>query len=753
MKRIQLNIKRPLGLACLLFSLLLLGVQSVKGVAEERHLFFPKEVILTGKVYQKELGGGQEGSAQIIYLKSVTEESMTKDGKRVLGSDSRGEGDGVICYLKRGQPEPELGSIVRVSGRCEAFQRATNPGQFDSYLYYQILGISYRLFQTNILAKTTKYNKTAESLYQIRKSLAGLLDMGLPPEEAAVMKTMLLGEKGAIDKELKALYQRNGIAHILAISGLHISILGIGLYRLLIRVGMPVKVSGILSALFLIGYGGMIGFSPSAVRAIIMFLLHILAKMLRRTYDMLSALGVAAVLLLLEQPLYLYHSGFMFSFCCLLGIGMLMPALTGGKTVERSSQAGKALLQAALQALGGGVVMTIITLPIYLWYYYQFPVYSIFLNLLIVPLMNLLMMAGLLLLPLQYAWDFGTFPISSFISGALQIYEKACCFCQSLPGYLYTPGRPQLWQLFFYLGVMSIIIITKKKLALFIKWMLALLAVIVLLIRPEGDLKLTFLDVGQGDCIFIRAGGEGDFLIDGGSSSVSEVGTYRILPFLKHQGAHTLEAVFVTHADRDHCNGVMELLEMGRLHGIYVKRLVLPKIAKTTQNAAYDALALTARENGVEVLQMSRGQRIEAGKLSMTCMHPRENYDTQEANEYSMVLWLEYGSFRALLTGDVEGEGELCMEKYLEQIQPNSSLTVLKVAHHGSRDATTVTFLEKYAPTYAVISCSQDNTYGHPHKELLERLEENNVRWLRTDQSGAIEFYTDGEKLKVKVFQ
>lgn len=292
--------KRPLACICLLIIFLLYLVVLLLPPGQRERESWGEKVSVTGRVYKKELRMQAEESVQILYLKELSGDSPP--------------GRAVICYLKSGQIEPELGCQVTVEGIYKAFESASNPGQFDSYSYYLISGISYRLNQAIILEKTKNYSKVKEGLYRFRAALSDKLSENLSGEESALMKTILLGEKWELDQEVKKAYQRNGIAHILAISGLHVSILGMGVYHLLRKCGMPMKFSAVAAALFLILYGIMTGFSVSALRAILMFSLHMLAVAVGRTYDMLTALSLTAAVLLISQPLYAIYGGFVFSF-------------------------------------------------------------------------------------------------------------------------------------------------------------------------------------------------------------------------------------------------------------------------------------------------------------------------------------------------------------------------------------------------------------------------------------------------------
>lgn len=277
-------------------------------------------------------------------------------------------------------------------------------------------------------------------------------------------------------------------------------------------------------------------------------------------------------------------------------------------------------------------------------------------------------------------------------------------------------------------------------------------AVILLLIHPAGKMQLTFLDVGQGDCIYIENTNGNCYLVDGGSSSVKEVGKYRILPFLKYQGVSHLEAVFITHPDEDHCNGIRELILSGRKEGILIKHLVLPDIAYEAKNQPYQELEKLAKGAEIPVFYMSRGQKITDGRLTLTCLYPDKGEACEEANEYSIVLEVHYAHFRAMLTGDVEGRGEQKLLQYLQKEPEDERLTVLKAAHHGSGYSTSDELLDSRMPAYAAISCGRNNSYGHPHKELLERLKAHHAEVLITYETGAVTFTTNGQKLEVTKF-
>ena len=861
------------------------GDNPVEGQSEEGQSVVQEEaaegqLLVQEEAAEKQLLVQEEAAErQLLVQEEAAEKQLLVQGKCAEKPADTKATENILCYLREGVPEPEIGSLVILKGTLKNFQQPTNPGQFNAPFYYQILRISFRLNQAEIQVKSDRFYKIAEGLYQLRRKAGSKVDALLPEQEASVMKTMLLGEKGILDEEIKGLYQRNGIAHILAISGLHISMIGMGLYQLLRRAGLKIKLSAILASLIIVLYGMMTGFAVSAIRAIAMFLLQMLAQILGRTYDRITALAVAAVLVLVEQPLYLFHSGFQFSFLCVLGISLILPVLGNVRK-------GKKLFE--------GVALMAVTLPVYLGVFYQIPVYSMFLNFIVLPMMSILMGAGIVMILAAFLCMPLAIPAAWLITGILMVYERLGLFTEQLPHHYWTPGCPAKWQLAVYVAILIIIAAlgrTKRKAVLYqrdcihkdcihrrggcakeilqedppchevlqyeksqyersqhgmaqynipryevsqyeipqyemqnkrirriachggkwistygipvgICWGFLLLGVVILTWRFRPELQVTFLDVGQGDCIFLQTENGASYLTDGGSSSVSKVGKYRMIPFLKYQGASQIKAVFVSHADSDHYNGIAELLEQAELEGIRVENLVLTDIADECRSEGYEELVELAGQNGITVQLLHEGQQLQDGELLFQCLHPSKGYRAEDLNETSMVLLVTYREFSMLLTGDVQGAGEEHLtqelqdwkepgvtqmqdvirisgeeesmeeesieeqsiederiEEQIEEKRPQNKmganhteteLTILKVAHHGSKNSTSEEFLKAANPKLAIISCGEGNRYGHPHEETLERLEKADVPWFCTKDYGAITVTVD-DKSRVQV--
>ena len=778
-----------------------------------------RELVVAGQVYQKD--GSHIYLQDVIVHSEISEEYSSFQN---LLSDAGGSRQGVsckeniICKIADADSVP-LGSEVIVEGVFMPFLAATNPGEFDAFLYYRTQGVGGRLSQVSILAQGEEYWRVRESLYDLSAFLRGRLYRALGERETGVMCALLLGDKDGLEEQVEDLYRRNGILHILSISSLHVTILGMSLYGVLRRLGAPVWLSAASGSILLLLYGGLTGFGVSACRAIGMYLIRMLGEVLGRTYDMLTALGFMAAVMVASNPYYLQHSGFLLSYSSVLGIGVLYPALFGksekfggerhilsrqslgrqglvryshglqshgtqsysmqshgmqsqgmqsGKTAALISRLWEGIRQSGTASLS----VTLSTLPVQLWCYYEVPVYAVFINLLVLPFVKALMLSGIILAILP-----GFLPAAAMIKLILGWFELLCGWFGRLPFHTWNPGCPKLWQIVVYYLILGMAVLFRSwfskqqeripkgtKGRLLSIGMLAS-AVLLLGIRPPKENRVTFLDVGQGDCGLVQTASGENYLFDCGSSSRSGVGEYVLIPYLKYNGIHALDAIFVSHPDTDHVSGILELLEMGEESGIKVWQLVLPDLAKTSREEQLGEILAAVKagsEETLEIRYICAGDMWESTGARFTCLHPGAGCDWEDANAYSECIYVEFyakgsaekgkgSTATLLLTGDVEGIGENALietlaEKNIRQVD------VLKVAHHGSRGTTSEAFLEQIEPAVAVISCGRSNRYGHPHVELLKRLEECGCLIYQTQESGALTVEIQGGETSVKDF-
>lgn len=669
-----------------------------------------------------------KSTGRTLYLENVTV-SLYRDKNYPCKA--------VLVYTSDNQIY-QIGNHVFLKGTLYKFRKASNPGQFDEQLYYRIENIDFKVFADQIKVINSEYSKYREGLRQIKNRLIRVYDTILDEKEVGVLIAMLLGEKYLLDDELKELYQTGGISHILAISGLHVSLIGLGVFRLLKQCRLPLQISIVLSIAFLYSYGVLTNFSVSTNRSVVMMVVLLLAKLFGKTYDILSALALSALLILLQNPLQLFSAGFILSYSAVLGISLLFPGF-------------KRVLPYRSKILDGILVSTSATLattPAVLYFYYQFPVYGILVNLLILPFITILTVTSLLAGVAGLIW----LPLGTFLIGGpnyiLRLYEGICRIITQLPGSLITVGRPG--RIVILISVSLLFLFTYKSRHRIQKYLLLYPAVgFLLLFLPHvhKGLEINMLDVGQGEAIYIESGGS-NFLIDGGSSDIKQVGTYRILPFLKFQGVSKLDYAIVTHCDEDHISGLMELMEV---KNFWIDRLVLPAVSEKDEN--YLALEKLAGKKNISVNYIQEGDTIRDGILKLYCLHPFTDETYSSSNSYSTVLSLNYGSFDLLLTGDLEREGEERIRECLTEgyyrnkyrITPAIDYDVLKVAHHGSKYSTSIDFLNLIRPEISIISCGYQNRYGHPHQELMQRLYEIGSNYYITYEKGAITIRTDGK--------
>lgn len=647
----------------------------------------------------------------------------------------------------------DIGDKLTVQGEITEFDEATNPGQYDSKAYYEAKGVRYKVWEGKITERIPGKIPLYRFLRRLKERISRTYHTVLTKEDSEILHAMVLGDKSELSTELKTLYQKAGISHILAISGLHISMIGLLLFRLLKKAGLHHNLASVICMILVYLYGIMTGFSVSTNRAVLMMCLSLSACLVSRTYDSQSAIAVSGFFVLFKQPYQLFQCGFQLSFLAVVGVVWFCPLCkeymhwilpdfeSRMKQKEKSEYYSLGVWLNRFTKLFRSTLFVscciqIVTLPVMLFHFYEVASLAPILNLLILPLASLLMIVAILIAVFGSCW----IPLGYFLSGSvhyiLKFYHFLCELFQSFAYQTIITGRPKEWQIIVYVLLIGLFCYGIYKKLHKAAVVFVLIAVILLVLHiPMSGLEVTMLDVGQGDSIFIETKEGVTCLVDGGSTSVKAVGTYRIAPFLKYKGVKKLDYCFVSHMDEDHMNGVQELIEMSREPGsVKIQNLVLPHLNYVDE--AYQVMVSMAKHAGIRVAYMEQGQQIKTRQIGLKCLHPSFEFKTADRNSSSLVLELSYTSFRMLLTGDVDeiGEKSILSSKGVREKQYD----VLKVAHHGSKGSTCGEWLEKVKPRVAVISCGKKNRYGHPHKELLERLKESNAKVWRTDEKGAL---------------
>ena len=718
-----------------------------------------------------------------VVLQGIVQSVKEKDGtlEVVLKNCETEDADGetlrsVLCYLNEDSEFPAVGEKIRVFGEGKAADPARNPGVFDHQLYCRAKGISGIIYADGYTGMGGKAHIVSDSLYRIRRQFSGRLKLIALPEDAGILSAVLLGEKEDLDSAVYELYRKNGISHLLAISGLHISIVGLGIWKLFRKGGAGFWISGIFAGGFLIAYGMMVGSGPSVVRAVSMAGLSFLAAAAGRTYDLPTAMCIPALGLLLTHPYLLTQASFQLSFLAVISLvypGRLFSAR--GETFFTNEK-----FSAAASAFFVSLSLQMVTAPVVCWHSFGIPVYGVFLNLLVIPLMTYVVLSGFIGLGLSFL---SVSAGGAMLGGAhyiLKLYEVVCNGIGKLPGAELVLGQPEMWKIGCYYGLVvsgaiiyergmkiaekfhekkhkskekseesvlnlwkTRILIDRKHRLVFLcaAWLLAFF--FLLPSRPAG-FSVTFLDVGQGDGIVLRCASR-TILVDCGSSQQKSVGEKVLVPYLRSQGVTYVDLAVMTHGDQDHINGIRYLLEHPE-SGIRLGGLMMPKAGN---DEIYGKMAELAKEQEIPVYYAAAGDRIEniAGKgMYMECLSPEGEEKFSDRNEESLVFRVTYDRFSMMLMGDLETGGE----ENLVESGVLSPVTVLKAGHHGSATSSGESFLKKLFPEITVLSYGRKNRYGHPAKEVKERLGNIGSEILETGISGAVMIETDGKKMKVR---
>lgn len=698
-------------------------------------------------------------------------------------ADTQQEVGTLLVYLScdtDALPEVKEGQKVRIYGKGSVCEGAANPGQFDAKQFYFPRQITGTLQSVTIFVTDSDSQGLNQALFLVRRQLQRSFSDYLG-EDAGVVSSMLLGERALLSEETRTLYRKGGISHLLAISGLHVSLFGAFLYQLLRKSFLGRNGAIPISCFCVLLYGRFVNAGVATKRAIIMFFLLQLAAMLGRTYDSLSAMSVSLCVLLAISPGALFSSGFQLSYAAAYGASVFAALLReNGEKQEEGLLLGEwrqVLFKLKDKVYGGvsfGLSVTLVTLPIILYHFFEFPVYGLLINPIVIPFMTLLLFCSLCC----GAIGMGVPVLGVFFSGGarviLELYRSLCAGIDRLPFSVLLFGRPGLLQIAAYYLVLAVAVVLRRKEKRrfrriqtvygekvrqpFGSLLLFLFLPFLLLPIPKSGARFSFLSVGQGDCAVMEIKGRKVYLVDGGSSDITSVGEMRILPYLKSKGIMQIDAWFISHGDQDHVSAVLELLEnmepisgnhtnnsIGRFatyHGnLTIRRLVIA--AGQENEALIVRIMALAKEKNVEIITVQAGDRIRTREgLELVVFSPETNRDYADKNSSSMVFLASYREFDVLYTGDAttEAEADFVERLHKELEEHEKTIEVIKIGHHGSVTSSSELLLSAVGATEAVISCGRQNRYGHPHREVVERLTDAGFRIRRTDEEGYVSF-------------
>ncbi|NLL56986.1 MAG: DNA internalization-related competence protein ComEC/Rec2 [Firmicutes bacterium] len=733
LQRVQGNIRDYCGERCLLV-----------GTVEDEPLWREDDVVFTLR------------AEKIRLLDLDKEDAVTGKVRVTLRWKEKNEMPAELSY---GQEVSLQGKLYEPKGR-------RNPGGFDYRFYLETEGMAASFYGPadgiSILGFSDQISALQLAALKLKSRMSAVLRAYLPRREGALLVGMLFGERNALDEETIGLFSKSGIAHLLAVSGLHVGLVAGAVFLLGRRFGLQGWAAYLFTALLLVAYVYLCGLAPSALRALIMVLLAMGAVQLGRPGDLPTSLAAAALFTLVFNPFLLFTISFQLSYAATGAILFLAPLLQEKITaaLDRTPlAAAPSLVRNLPPMLAVTLAAQLGVLPLTALYFRQVSLVALLANLFVLPVMSLVMSLGLASALLGLLWPLAGsllnlanyLPLSYLLYVAALFGSLPFSYCEVYPPYL---SEIIIFYAFLALlaGGWRIFLPLYNRLKHRVRpfYLLVSLLLPVLFITwwglpvtgfSESELEIVFLDVGQGDAIFIRTPQGHNILLDGGgkpayTGNIDETGRFVVVPFLEHRRIKKLDMVIVSHPHEDHYGGLFAVLEK-----FPVKRLVTT--AEVPETKSYSEFLESAHEMNISREIVREGDIYTARPfLEMKALSPPEELFSgtgNDSNNNSLVLHLRYKEVGFLFTGDIETSAV----DYLLSEQKIPAVQILKVPHHGGNLGNLRELLDSASPCAAVISVGT-NSFGHPHTSTLAGLEDSEVEVYRTDLHGAVIIRSNG---------
>ncbi|MBI2875020.1 MAG: DNA internalization-related competence protein ComEC/Rec2 [Firmicutes bacterium] len=699
------------------------------------------------------------------------------------------------------------GDHIRLEGRLTWPRPRTNPGGFDyaGYLAAQGVRLLFTASPQGLSRLAAPHSaRPGAALAGLRMRMAAGIGLALPSPRRELLAALVLGETGDLPDRIIEDLQRAGIIHLVSISGLHVGLLLGACLAIAERAGCPRRPALAGGLILLVGYALLVGGRPPVWRAVIMAGAGAGAFWLGRPRDGGNALALAALVLLALNPLMILSPGFQLSFAATLGILSAAPALLELVSQRRTLPGWiTALLSTSLAA-------QLYTLPLLAYHFHFISLVALPANLAALPPVGFALGGGMVLAPVSALVPAAGRILFWPVDLVLRYLLAVAGFFGGVGWAALPVVFPSGWLLLpSYLPLaMPSLSPLRRGAALALAFILVSSASAAWQNRG-GTLELTVLDVGEGEAIFIRSPSGRTFFVDGGGGSTG-VGERILIPFLRSRGILSLDAIFLTHPHLDHYGGLQAVVERFPVH--LFLRAPFPAFggeggldpgfsqdprkdpdpvnvlsnpgaglqmggrgplngehttggsmtggstnsSSESGNPEYRALLETLARRGVPIRTLAAGNRVDLGDgVEIEVLNPGpvlfQGPGTPPAeNDYSLVLRLRHGERTLLLTGDIESAAEESLPGVGRAGSIGPVVDVLKVAHHGSRSSTSPGFLAAVRPRVALISAGKG--YGHPHREVVERLEASGVLVYCTPRHGAVTLRSDGRRLEVRPF-
>lgn len=640
-----------------------------------------------------------------------------------------------------GDRKLELGDRIIFNGTLKEPLSNGNPNLFN----YKLSLLSNRVFTTMTvkdysLLEVNGENKELKYRMKIKfkEDIERTFDAHLNEENSSLMKSIVLGEYSYLDEDSISKYKDLGLAHILAVSGLHIGIIAGFLIFILSNLGIKRKKVVLFTLLFIWFYGFLIGFPPSLLRANIMFSILYYAQVLSEPYDSMNGLFFAMFILLVINPMWIFNLGFQLSFLATFSIIYFTPKIQEWFYPYRNK---------FIYALVGILGVYIGVLPLQAYYFNKISLLGILGNLIIAPILSLSLILGGVMVLFYYLFSPLNIILGVFLNLLLKIQFK---FIEVLSSTsfgtikLYSPNIGEM--ILYYILILIIFgVLDIKRFKSNIKnTIIFYLSFFVLssfmILAFDKSMEIHFIDVGQGDSALLRTY-KGDYLVDTGGNLMEsfDVGKNVTLPYLEKLGIKRLNGVFITHFHDDHSKSLPLLIDNLKIDRVFASY-------EDHNNLAFNKI----KDTKIPLIILSEKDKINLGKnINLEILSPNLDLINRKAsdNDLSLIFLLTYFDKSILFTGDMEKDAEKLL---LGKI--HNKIDVIKVPHHGSDTSSTEELLNEIKPDIGIISVGRNNFYGHPKKEVLERYDEIQTQLYRTDTMGMTKIVLDRNSIEVDYF-
>lgn len=629
----------------------------------------------------------------------------------------------------------DTSTTLQIEGNLKVPEKAGTTRLFDYSSFLRRKNI-YWVLEAETISEGPSQRTT---LQKIKESILIHITKTIPGRTGIYLKALFFGDKREFGYENLDSFRKLGLVHLLSISGMHVYFLSAVFQYFLLRLGVTRERTTYLVLVFLFFYGGLLGWATSIFRAVFQKTTSMCSQKLNLGWTSLDCWSCAFVLSILIQPFYLFDAGYQLSY----SLSFLLLFLSQSEWFVKKSKGVLFILSPLL--------IFCVSIPILSYHFFEIQWMGLFLNVISIPFFTFFLMPLFLIVFIASLFipEFFLFHAGiEKINQLLHSMEKGISLLSFNKISSFITGRLSIksYLLLIFLIIIAIVLFETSKYLHFVPVLFLFISVLYSKrFSPLGT--ITMIDVGQAESILIKEpNGKGSYMIDAGShftfpkedwqlkEKPYSVGETVLIPFLKSQGVHKLDAVFLTHSDIDHTGSVKEISETMK-----IKKAMAP--SGTWVHPEMEKTVAALKQNKVPVFSLSSGQKIHlSSKNRLLVLAPEKNGDGK--NDDSLVLYGSFGEKTWLFTGDIEKESE----NKLISTYPKLQADILKVAHHGSRTSTQSAFVSHVKPQIALISHGKNNVYGHPHQEVVDTLMLNDVSVFRTGEHGSITYTYKDDK-------